>query len=26
MAFAFVPIDDTNEANVAGPRELLTAT
>jgi len=26
MAFAFVPIDDTKEANVAGPRELLTAT
>jgi len=26
MAFAFVPIDDTNEAKVAGPRELLTAT
>src|SRR5437667_7459922 len=26
MAFAFGPIEDTNEANVAGPRELLTAT
>src|SRR5436309_2768278 len=26
MAFAFGPIEDTNEANVAGPRELLTET
>src|SRR2546430_4591965 len=26
VAFALGPIEDTNEANVAGPRELLSAT
>src|SRR5207249_11994872 len=26
MALALGPMEDTNEANVAGPRELLTAT